>query len=142
MKKKFIVFGVLLLALIILGVWAVPTFAEGASTPDQSTQNTQQGKKIGILVRLLMVQDESKVDAFLAKAEAAGKITADQVTTIKQIWTNHHEQFKRGSALIRLLQVKDGDKVQAALDKAVGKQKITQQQADNVLKLWQKLHNK
>jgi hypothetical protein len=89
-----------------------------------------------------MVQDESKVDAFLAKAEEAGKITTDQVTTIKQIWTNHHEQFKRGSALIRLLQVKDGDKVQAALDKAVGNQKITQQQANNILKLWQKLHNK
>ena len=142
MNRKFIVIGVLLLALIILGVWAVPAFAAGASNPDQSTQNTPQGKKIGILVRLLMVQDENKVDAFLAKAEQAGKISADQVTTIKQIWTNHHEQFKRGSVLIRLLQVKDGDKVQAFLEKAVGNHKITQQQADNVLKLWQKLHIK
>ena len=142
MNRKFIVIGVLLLALIILGVWAVPAFAAGASNPDQSTQNTPQGKKIGILVRLLMVQDENKVDAFLAKAEQAGKISADQVTTIKQIWTNHHEQFKRGSVLIRLLQVKDSDKVQAFLEKAVGNHKITQQQADNVLKLWQKLHIK
>ena len=141
MKKKFIVMGVLLLALIILGVWAIPAFAADASNPDQSTQNTPQGKKIGILVRLLMVQDGNKVDAFLAKAEGAGKITPDQVITIKQIWTKHHEQFKRGSALIRLLRVKDGNKVQALLEKAVGNQKITQQRADNIWKLWQKLHN-
>ena len=141
MKKKFIIFGVLVLALIILGVWAVPAFAEGGSDPGQSTQNTPQGKKIGILVRLLTVQDENKVDAFLAKAKDAGKITGDQVTRIKKIWTNHHEQFKRGSALVRLLQVKDGDKVQTFLNNAVGNQKITQKQADNVLKLWQKLHN-
>ena len=141
MKKKFIVMGVLLLALIILGVWAIPAFAAGPSNTDQSTQNTPQGKKIGILVRLLMVQDGNKVDAFLAKAEGAGKITPDQVITIKQIWTKHHEQFKRGSALIRLLRVKDGNKVQALLEKAVGNQKITQQRADNIWKLWQKLHN-
>ena len=142
MKKKLIITGVLLLALIILGVWAVPAFAAGVPKLDQSTQNAPQGKKIGILVRLLTVQDENKVDAFLAKAEQAGKITPDQVITIKQIWTNHHEQFKRGSALIRLLQFKDGDKVQAFLKNAVGNQKITQQQADNILKLWQRLHNK
>ena len=142
MKKKFIVIGVLLLALIILGVWAIPAFAADASNPDQSTQNTPQGKKIGILVRLLMVQDENKVDAFLAKAEGAGKITTDQVITIKQIWTKHHEQFKRGSVLVRLLRVKDGNKVQALLEKAVGNQKISQPQADEILKLWQKLHGK
>jgi hypothetical protein len=142
MKKKFIVMGVLLLALIILGVWAIPAFAADASNPDQSTQNTPQGKKIGILVRLLMVQDENKVDAFLAKAEQAGKITTDQVITIKQIWTKHHEQFKRGSVLVRLLRVKDGNKVQALLEKAVGNQKISQPQADKILKLWQKLHGK
>ena len=141
MKKKFIVIGVLLLALMILGVWAVPTFAAGASTTDQSTQNNPQAKRIGILVRLLMVQDEKKVDAFLARAEAAGKITQDQKTRIKEIWTSHHEQFKRGSALLRLLRVKDGDIVQTFLTNAVGNQKITQKQADNVLKLWQKLHN-
>ena len=142
MKKKFIVIGVLLLALIIVGVWAVPAFAAGAANPNQSTQNTPQGKKIGILVRLLMVQDEKKVEAFLARAETAGKITPAEHIRIKDIWTKHHEQFKRGSVLIRLLQVKDGDKVQALLEKAVGNQKITQQQADNILKLWQKLHNK
>ena len=142
MKKKFIVIGVLLLALIILGVWAVPAFAAGASTPDQSTQNTQQINKARILLRLLVVQDESKVDAFLARAEKAGKITPAQHVRIKEIWTNHHEQFKRGSTLIRLLQVKDGDKVQAFLKTAVSNQKISQQQADNIWKLWQKLHNR
>ena len=142
MKKKFVILAVLLLTLVILGVWAVPALAADASGAARSKQNTAQGQKIGILVRLMLVQDESKVDAFLAKAEDAGKITAVQVTTIKQLWTDHHTQFKKGSVLIRLLQAKDVTKVQTVLDKAVGAKKITQQQADKVLALWNNLHAK
>jgi hypothetical protein len=142
MKKKFIVLGVLLLALVILGVWAVPAFAASAPASDPSTQTNTQAKKIGILVRLMTIQDEAKVDALIAKAEAAGKITAEQAVTIKQAWTDHHTQFKPGSALVRVLQMKDVTKVQALLDKAVSNHKITQDQADKVLALWNNLHNK
>lgn len=142
MKRKFLILGVLLLALVIVGVWAVPALADGVSGVTQSTQNTPQAKKIGILVRLMLVQDESKVDVFLAKAEAAGKITAGQSAAIKQLWTDHHTQFKKGSILVRLLQAKDVAKVQAVLDKAVSAKKITQDQADKVLALWNNLHNK
>jgi ribosomal 50S subunit-associated protein YjgA (DUF615 family) len=142
MKKKFIILGVLILALAVLGVWAVPAFAAEGSGSGQTTQNTAQGKKIGIIARLMLVQDEAKVDAFLAKAEAAGKITHDQSVAIKQAWTDHHTQFKKGSVLVRLLQAKDVTKVQAFLDKAVSAKKITQEQADKVLALWHKLHDK
>jgi len=35
------------------------------------------------MVRLLLVQDEAKVDAFIAKAEAAGKLNAAQAVKVK-----------------------------------------------------------
>jgi len=142
MKKKFIVIGVLLLAITILALWAVPVFAADSANPAPSKQNIAQGEKIGILIRLLVVQNPAKVDAFLAKAQDAGKLTADQAAKVKEIWTNHHEQFKPGSALVRLLKAKDGDKVKQVLDKGVTAKKITQQQADKVLNLWGKLHQK
>ena len=91
MKKKCLIFGVLLLALMMLGVWAVPVFAATASNSNQSTQNSQQVNKIRILDRLLMVQDESKIDTFLTQAKDAGKITAQQVITIKE----HHSSARR-----------------------------------------------
>ena len=97
----------------------MPVFAATASNSNQSTQNSQQVNKIRILVRLLMVQDESKIDTFLTQAKDAGKITAQQVITIKEIWTNHHEQFKQGSALVRLLQANNGTNVRIFLGKAV-----------------------
>ena len=142
MKKKLLIIGVLLLALAVVGVWAVPVFADGASNSNQSTQNTQQVNKTRILVRLLMIQDESKVDAFLAQAKNTGKITVEQVTAIKEIWTNHHEQFKQGSALVRLLQANNGTNVRIVLGKAVVAGKINKDQAKKIMTLWQKLHNK
>jgi uncharacterized protein YwbE len=142
MKKKFLIIGVLVLAVVILGVWAVPALADGASGSAPATQNTQQVNQARILVRLMVVQDEAKVDAFLAKVQAAGKITAAQVTAIKTMWTNHHAQFKPGSPLVRLLQVRDGAKVRLVLDKAVDAGKLDKTQAEKVFDLWQKVHGK
>ena len=137
MNKKLLIFGMLLLSLGMLGFCVVPSFPQGAADSSQSPE----GKKRGKLIRLLMVQDESKVDAFLVKAKNDGKITAQQIANIKNIWTNHHAQFAQGSPLARLLQVQDIIKVKAALDKAVGNKRITQQQADRAMDLWQKMHN-
>ena len=138
MKKKFIILGVLLLTLVILGVWVVPALAADGS----GSAPAAQGKKIGVIARLMLVQDEAKVDAFLAKGVDAGKITADQAAKIKQAWTDHHAQITKNKVLVRLLQAKDVTKVQAFLDKAVGANKITQAQADKVLALWHSLHDK
>jgi hypothetical protein len=137
MKKNLLIFSMMLLSFGMPGFWAVPSFPEGAADSGQSPE----GKKRGKLVRLLMVQDESKVDAFLAKAKAEGKITVQQTANIKNIWANHHAQFAQGAPLARLLQAQDIVKVQSYLNKAVNNNKITQQQADRAMDLWQKMHN-
>lgn len=137
MKKKDLILSVLLLSLGMPVFGAVPSFPTGAADSGQSPEGKQGGK----LVRLLMVQDESKVDAFLSKAKSDGKITVQQTANIKNIWINHHAQFAQGSPLARLLQAQDIAKVQAYLSKAVSGHKITQQQADKAMDIWQKAHN-
>jgi hypothetical protein len=143
MKRKIAIVGSILLVLIVLTAWAVPAFAadpSGASQP--STQSTQQGNKVWVMLRLLLVQDEAKVDAFIANAQDAGKITAEQAAKIKEFWTNHHEQFAERAILASLLRAKDGAKVQAFLDKAIAAGKIQREQADKIMTLWNELHSK
>jgi cell wall assembly regulator SMI1 len=137
MNKKLLIFGMLLLSFGMLGICTVPSFPQGAADSGQPADEKKRGK----LIRLLMVQDESKVDALLAKAKSEGKITVQQTANIKNIWVKHHAQFAQGSPLGRLLQVQDIIKVKAALDKAAGNKRITQQQADRAMELWQKMHN-
>jgi hypothetical protein len=142
MKRRIAILGGILLVLVVLAAWTVPAFAadpSGATQP--SAQSTQQGSKLRVMVRLLMVQDEAKVDAFIAKAKDAGKITAEQATKIKGFWTNHHEQFAKRAIVVRLLLAKDGAKVQAFLDTGVAAGKITAEQADKIVTLWNKLHS-
>jgi len=139
MKKKILIIGVVLIALVVLTVWAVPTFA---ADPDPTTSGTLTAGKVRILARLLLVQDEGKVDAYIAKAQSAGKITEEQATKIKEFWTNHHQQFTKKVVLTRLLWAKDGTKVQAFLDKAAASGKITQEQAGNAMDLWNKINSK
>jgi hypothetical protein len=142
MKKKYLIIGVSILALVVMAVWAIPVFAEGASNPAQSGQNTQQLPKLRMLARLLLIQDEAKVNALIAKAKDASKITAEQATKIKEFWTNHHQQFAKRAVLSRLLRANDGAKVQAFLDRAVAAGKIQKEQAGKIMTLWNKLHNK
>ena len=142
MKKKYLLIGLLVMALAVLAVWAVPVFADGATNSSQPAQVTQQVGKITILIRLLTVQDEAKVDAFLAKAVSNNKITQEQATNIKTMWTNHHAQFKPGSPLVRVLKAKNEAKVKAALDKAVANEKITADQEAMIITLWENLHKK
>jgi len=140
MKKKILIIGAILLATIVFTVWAVPAFADdsASSTPPSAPQVN----KIRILARLLLVQDESKVDALIAKALDADKITTEQAVKIKDFWTNHHQQFTRRIVLRRLLRAQDGTKVQAFLEKAVAAGKIQQVQADKIMTIWNELHSK
>ena len=137
MKRKFILIGVLTLVLVVVAMWAIPAFA---APPQQATQITQ-ANKAKILVRLLLVQDEAKVDAFIAKAEAAGKLTDEQAVKLKDFWTEHHKQFLNRVILGRLLQAKDESKVQAYVDKAVAAGKLQQVQADKIIQIWEILHS-
>ena len=76
MKKKaiIIVCGVLLAAVLAFGV--VPVAA--TINANQTTPAAQQVHKGQILLRLLAIQDEAKVNTLLATAVSNNKITADQ----------------------------------------------------------------
>ena len=134
-----------MLALVVLAVWAVPVFAaDGSGATPPAAQGAQGWHKLKILGRLLLIQDEVKVDAFIAKAVEADKLTAEQALTVKEVWTERHEQFARrfgrNQILGRLLTANDQTKVQAALDKAVAAGKMQQAQADKIINAWLILH--
>ena len=139
-KKKIFIIIVAAVVLISVLVMAIPVFASdvaGSANPATITQVN----KAKILARLLLVQDEAKVDAFIAKAVTENKLTQDQAVKLKAFWTEHHTQFLKNQILMRLLGAKDEAKVQAFLEKAVQAGKIQQVQADKVIQAWEVLHS-
>ena len=139
-KKKIFVVVLVALALIATLVIAVPTVAASASPPANPTQLTP-ANKAGALVRLLLIQDETKIDTYIANAVSAGKITADQAVKIKNFWTAHHKQFIWNFILRRLLTARDENNVKTFLDKAVTNGKMTQDKENKILQIWEILHN-
>jgi hypothetical protein len=81
--------------------------------------------KPGALIRLLLVQDQTRAFAYVQQAEDAGKLTADQATAIDNFWVAHHKQFACNFVLRRLLRAQNESNVKAYLDKAVANNKIT-----------------
>lgn len=141
-KTLAIVCGLLLVS--VLAVVVVPVLGADApgSTQPPATQGIGRIGKAVFLVRLLLVKDEAKVDALLAKAEANGKLTEDQVAKLKEFWAAHHEQFTKRVVVHRLLRVQDEAKLKAFLSQAVSNNKISQAQADKIIAVWEKMHNK
>jgi hypothetical protein len=139
MKKKtiIIVCGVLLAAVLAFGV--VPV-AAAAVNANQTTPAAQQVHKGQILLRLLAIQDEAKVDALLAQGVANGKITTAQAAEIKAFWTANHSQFIRNAG--RLLKMTDGAKLDALLANAVSSGKISAERAAQIKARWTELHSK
>ena len=105
-----------------------------------SQQTAQLAPQRRPLLRLLLVQDEAKVDALIAQAEASGKITDEQAIKIKTLWTEHHKQFAKNVILTRIIWAKNGANVQAFLDKAVAAGKITPEQAVKIMDFWEAVH--
>jgi flagellar basal body-associated protein FliL len=101
-KKKLMIIGIVALVLIATIAVAVPVFAASSNATPNPTQLTQKNKA-GALLRLLLVQDKTKAFAYVAQAEAAGKISADQATAIDNFWTEYHTQFTKAVVLRRLL---------------------------------------
>lgn len=62
MKRKYLVIALSILALVVLAVFAVPAFAAEGTAPAQPA-SVSQPQKAKILARLLLVQDEVRVDA-------------------------------------------------------------------------------
>jgi hypothetical protein len=139
-KKKWLI--ILLVSLVVIAsmVLAVPALAAGSSPPPDPTQITPANKP-GALIRLLLVQDQTKAFAYIAQAEAVGKITADQAVKIQDFWTAHHKQFAWNFVLRRLLKAQNENNVKTYLDKAVANNKITQTQETKIIQIWEILHN-
>jgi type IV pilus biogenesis protein CpaD/CtpE len=98
---------------------------------------------VQILRRLLLIQDEAKVDSLLAKAVADQKLTADQSAKVKTFWTNNHAKaakFVKAVIARRILRVQNEANLKAGLDKAVASSKLTPTQEANALKFWETYH--
>ena len=115
-KKKIIIIGLVVLALVTAIAIAVPVLADAANATPAPTQLTPVNKA-GALLRLLLVQDQTKAFAYVSQAEAAGKITADQATAIDNFWTEYHTQFTKAVVLRRLLRAQNESNVKAFLTK-------------------------
>jgi hypothetical protein len=144
MKKRIAIIGSVLLLVVMLALWAVPAVAQSTPGSVPPAAGITKLNKARVLARLLLIRDEAKVDAFIAKAVAAGKLDTEQAVKVKKLWTERHEgfskRFRRDVVLGRLLTAKDQTKVKAFLDKAVAADKIEQTQADKIIKAWGILH--
>ena len=139
-KKKVLIIVLVALVVIASFVFAVPALAASSSPPPDPTQITPTNKP-GALIRLLLVQDQTKAFAYIAQAEAAGKLTADQAVEVQNFWTAHHKQFAWNFVLRRLLRAQNENNVKTYLDKAVTNSKITQTQEDKIIRIWEILHS-
>ena len=140
MKKTIIVIasGLIMSAVLLFGVLPVAA-ADGPATTAAVTQPAGKGQ---LLKRILSIQDQAKLEALIAKGEAAGKLTAEQAAKIEAFWSAHHVQFAKAKILQRVLGVKDEAKLKAFLDKAVSAKKITRDQAARIIAIWEAAHSK
>jgi hypothetical protein len=138
-KKKWLIIGLVVVALIAVLVVSVPVMAADASPPAPPTQITPANKP-GAIIRLLLIQDHTTAFGYVEQAEAAGKITSDQAIEIEQFWTLHHAQFAWNFVLRRLLRAQNESNVKTYLDKAVANGKITVDQENKVVAIWEVLH--
>ena len=141
MKKVIVVISLVLAVGIFAGV-AVPIFAADPAGSVQATnQNLNRPGRAAMLARLLLVQDQAKVDQLLATAVANNKLTADQAAKIETFWTNHHAQFTKRAVLGALIKIQDESKLKDVLSQAVSNGKITQDQESKIIAAWEKIHN-
>ena len=142
MKKLIVIISLVLAVGIFAGV-AVPIFAADPAGSVQTTnQNLNRPGRAFLLAKLLLVQDQAKVDQLLATAVANNKLTADQAAKIETFWTNHHAKFTKRAVLGTLLRIQDEGQLTAKLNQAVANGKITQDQENKILAAWEKIHNK
>jgi hypothetical protein len=143
MMKKLIVAVSLILAVGIFSAVAVPIFAADPGGSVQTTdQNMNRFGRAVLLAKLLLIQDQAKVDQLLATAVANNKLTADQAAKIETFWDDHHAQFTKRVVLRNLLRIQDEGQLNSLLSQAVSDGKITRDQANRITVAWEKIHNK
>jgi hypothetical protein len=94
------------------------------------------------LGKLLLIQDETKVDSLLAAAVSNGRLTAEQSAKIKAFWTERHGPFTKKVVLRGLMRIPDEARLQEVLNQAMTNGKITQDQANQIIAAWEKIHIK
>ena len=104
-----------------------------------STQLTP-ANKASALLRLLLVQDQTKAFAYVTQAYDAGKITKIRRRQWRISGPNITTSFQ-AFVLRRLLRAKNESNVKAFLDKAVANGKITVDQENKVLAIWEIIHS-
>jgi polyhydroxyalkanoate synthesis regulator phasin len=142
MKRKIIAVS-LIVAIAIFGIVAVPVFA---ADPAGSAPATEQGANwFGrgcLLGKLLLIQDEARVDSLLAAAVTNGKLTTEQSDKIKTFWTERHGPFSKKVVLRGLIKIQDEARLQEILNQGITNGKITQDQANQIIAAWERIHKK
>ena len=142
MKKLIVIISLVLAVGIFAGV-AVPIFAaDPAGTVQATDQNMNRFGRGVMLAKLLLVQDQAKVEQLLATAVSNNKLTADQAAKIETFWTNHHAKFTKRAVLGTLLRIQDEGQLKTLLNTAVSNGKITQDQSNRIVAAWEQIHNK
>ena len=142
--KKFIWIAVTIA--VIIGVLAGGTVVlaqTDTGVPSTSTAVQHAAGKFQTLIKLLLVQNEAKVDNLLAQAVANGKLTQPRADKLKTFWENNHARAaKLGKVVIgkRIMAIQDGTKLNDFLNQKVAAGKITQDQANKIMTFWQNNH--
>lgn len=142
--KKFIWIGVSIALIIGLLAGSSVVFAQTSTGISTTSTSIQQGAgAFQTLVKLLLIQDETKVTNLLGQAVSNGKLTQVQADKLKTFWENNHTKAANlAKAIIgkRVLSVQDGAKLKDFLDQKVAAGKITQDQANKIMTFWQNNH--
>ena len=143
MRKIILIAVAILLLAGVIGTGTV-VLAQSNSTPAINSQAGQANLTIGqVLRRLVLIQNEAKVDSLLATAVGDGKLSKEQAAKIKTFWLNNHAKAAKLVKRIiinRLLNVKDEAKLKTFLDNQVGTHRITQTQENQMINLWESIN--
>ena len=142
MKKAIIIASIALSLLCVFGVAAPIMAADPGGSPPVAGQGASKLGRGVLLGRLLLVRDEAKIDALLAKAVENGRITAAQSDKIKAFWTLRHEQATRRAVLRGLARIQDEAKLKEVLDRALANGRITREQTDRIIAAWEIIHSR
>ena len=143
MRKIILIAVAIVLVAGVIGTGTV-VLAQSNSTPGVNNPAGQSNLTIGqVLRRLVLIQNEAKVDSLLATSVSDGKLTKEQATKIKTFWLNNHAKAAKLVKRIiinRLLNVKDEAKLKTFLDTQVAANRITQTQENQMINLWESIN--
>jgi polyhydroxyalkanoate synthesis regulator phasin len=140
MWKKIVLIFIGIVALVALALGTISVSADPALPPAPGAPAYHI--KLGQVIRLLSIRDQSKLEEFLDNAVTSGKLTQDQAARVEQFWVAHHGQFQKRQVVGAVLRIQDQAKLKDLLNQGMAEGKINQEQADKLTAVWEKLHSK